>query len=138
MLKIWKKSWEPFRICLLNSTANPAQFGWKWAGLALLSSRQLLNGSHNFFHTFSIIFNYLFKYETIETHARAFSDLIFQLWAVWLTYFHNKIPRVWLHCLRLYKSNEHCVAENSLTLTTKRSTIWFCRENTAFSLASWQ
>ena len=28
-----KKTWEPFRICLLNSTANPAQFGWKSATL---------------------------------------------------------------------------------------------------------
>ena len=25
-----KKSWEPFKICLLNSAANPAQFCWKW------------------------------------------------------------------------------------------------------------
>ena len=25
------KSWKPFRSCLLNSTANPAQFGWKLA-----------------------------------------------------------------------------------------------------------
>ena len=24
MLKVWKKSWEPFGSCLLNSTANPA------------------------------------------------------------------------------------------------------------------
>ena len=38
-------SWEPFRICLLNSTANSAQFWWKWAGLAVLFSRQILNGS---------------------------------------------------------------------------------------------
>ena len=44
-----KKSWEPFRICLLNSTANPAQFGWKWAGLAMLLIRQLLNSSQDFF-----------------------------------------------------------------------------------------
>ena len=34
-----KKFFEPFRSCLLNSTANPAQFGWKWAGLAVLFSR---------------------------------------------------------------------------------------------------
>ena len=27
--------WE-LGVCLLNSTANPAQFGWKWAGLAVL------------------------------------------------------------------------------------------------------
>ena len=25
---------EPFGICLLNSKANSAQFGWEWAGLA--------------------------------------------------------------------------------------------------------
>ena len=30
-----KKIWEPFRSCLLNSTANSAQFGWKWTGLAV-------------------------------------------------------------------------------------------------------
>ena len=34
-----KKLWEPLRSYLLNSTANPAQFEWKWAGLALLFSR---------------------------------------------------------------------------------------------------
>jgi hypothetical protein len=70
-----KKSWELFRICLLNSTANSAQFGWKWAELAVLFSRQLLNSSHDLFHIFSMIFIYLFKYETIETHARAFLAL---------------------------------------------------------------
>ena len=75
-IKEKKKSWEPFRICLLNSTANPAQFGWKWAKLAVLFSRQLLNGSHDLFDIFSIIFIYFFKYETIETHARAFLALI--------------------------------------------------------------
>ena len=30
------KSWEPVRICLLNSTGNPANFHPNWAGLALL------------------------------------------------------------------------------------------------------
>ena len=39
ILKIWKKTWEPFGSYLLNSTANPAQFEWKWAGLAVLFSR---------------------------------------------------------------------------------------------------
>ena len=68
-----KKSWEPVRICLLNSTANSAQFWWHWAGLAVLFSRQILNGSQDFFFLFNIlIFIYLLKYETIETHARAF------------------------------------------------------------------
>ena len=47
-----KKSLEPFRICLLNSTANPAQFVWKMAGLAVLYSWQLLNGSHDLFSIF--------------------------------------------------------------------------------------
>ena len=39
MLKNLKKSWVPFRSYLLNSTANPAQFECKWAGLAVLFSR---------------------------------------------------------------------------------------------------
>ena len=56
MLKIWKKSWEPFWSCKLNSIANPAHFHPSLAGLAVLFSRQLPNGSHNFFQTFSIFF----------------------------------------------------------------------------------
>ena len=38
-IKTKKKFWEPFRSYLLNSTAKPAQFEWKWAGLAVLFSR---------------------------------------------------------------------------------------------------
>ena len=51
-----KKSWEPFRSCLLNSTANPAQFRWRWTGLSVLFGHvgQLPNGSHDFFHIFSL------------------------------------------------------------------------------------
>ena len=49
ILKIGKKSWEPFGSYLLNSTANPAHFHPNWAGLAVLFSRQLLNGSQDFF-----------------------------------------------------------------------------------------
>ena len=56
MLKVWKKLWEPFGSCLLNSTANPAKLGWKWARWAVLFSRYLPNGSHDFFQTFSIYF----------------------------------------------------------------------------------
>jgi hypothetical protein len=47
------------------------------AGLAMLFSWQILNGSQNFF--FSLIFwfwSIFFKYETINTYARAFSSLI--------------------------------------------------------------
>ena len=50
--------------------------GSNWAGLAVLFSRQLLNGSQDFFFRFNIlIFIYFFKYKTIETHARAFLPL---------------------------------------------------------------
>ena len=51
-----KKSWELFRICLINSTANPAHFHPTWAVLAVLISRHLPNRSRNLFHIFSIIF----------------------------------------------------------------------------------
>ena len=64
-----KKSSEPYRICLLNSTAN---FHPNWARLAgksemaprIFSSLQYSN------------FHLIFKYETIETHACAFLTLI--------------------------------------------------------------
>jgi hypothetical protein len=46
------KSWELFRSCLLNSTANPAQFHQNWAGLAVLFSRQLLNSFQDFNSSF--------------------------------------------------------------------------------------
>ena len=49
ILKVWKKSWEPFRIYQLTSTANSAHFHPNWAGLAVLFSRQLLNGSQDLF-----------------------------------------------------------------------------------------
>ena len=56
ILKFWKKSWVPFGRYLINSTADSAQFEWKWAGLAVLFSRQLPNGSHNFFSISQDIF----------------------------------------------------------------------------------
>ena len=58
-----KKSWEPFRICLLNSTANSANFHPKWA--------HPISKSQDFFLFDISIFIYFSKYETIETHARA-------------------------------------------------------------------
>ena len=63
ILKIWKKSWEPFRSYLLNSTANPAHFYPNWAGLVVLFSRQLLNGSHDFFCFNILILFFFFKYK---------------------------------------------------------------------------
>ena len=56
MLKVWKKSWEPFGSCLLNSTANSAKLGWKWAGLAMLFISLLPNGTHDFFQIFRMYF----------------------------------------------------------------------------------
>ena len=67
-----KKSWEPFRIWLLKSTANPAQVWWKWARLTVIFSRQLLNSSHNLFAVYSITF-FLIKKITQYTFARVFS-----------------------------------------------------------------
>ena len=72
ILKIWKKSWVPFGSFLLNSTANTAHFHSNWAELAVLLSRQILNGSQIFF-LFIFWFSFIFlNMEYIETHARAF------------------------------------------------------------------
>ena len=56
-------------------------------GLAVLFSRQILNGSQDFF-LFNI-FIYFFKYETIETHARAF--LILNILAIGRVYLDTYI-----------------------------------------------
>ena len=71
-MKGWKKSWEPFGRFLLNSTANPAHFHPSLAGLAVLFSRQLPNGSHDFFQTFSIFFSNYFIGNPQTTIALAF------------------------------------------------------------------
>ena len=46
----------PFGRYLLNSTANPAHFHSNWAESAVLFSRYLPNGTHDFFQIFSICF----------------------------------------------------------------------------------
>ena len=62
MLKIWKKMWVPFGSYLLNNTANPAHFHSNWAGLAVLFSRKIPNGTQFFFQIFRIyIFDYFIK-----------------------------------------------------------------------------
>ena len=94
MPKVWKKSWEPFGSCLLNSTANPAKLGWKWAGLAVLFSRHLPNGSHDFFQTFSISFLII----SLKTHKPQspshFWHIISQLQVVWWVTRMNKLSGV--------------------------------------------
>ena len=62
-----------FRICLLNSTANPAQFGWKLAGLAVLFSRQILNGSREFYFSLTFLFLFIF----LDTNCAQFMYVIF-------------------------------------------------------------
>ena len=61
-----KKSWEPFRICLLNSTANSANFHPNWSGLAVLFNRQILNGSQDFFLFNILILIYFSKYDKMK------------------------------------------------------------------------
>ena len=51
---------EPFRICWLNGTANPAHSHPNWDGLAVLFSRQLPNSSPDLFDISSIIFTIYF------------------------------------------------------------------------------
>ena len=41
-----KRSWGPFRMCLLNSEANSAQSRCKLAGLSVLFTRHILNDPH--------------------------------------------------------------------------------------------
>ena len=67
-----KKVLEPFGSCLLNSTASPAHFHPNWAGLPLLFSKQIPNGSHDFSYIFTIFFFSFFRYQTIEAHALGF------------------------------------------------------------------
>ena len=66
-----------FKKTNLNLNVKEKKFGWKLAGLAVLFSRQILNGSQDFFSLFYVLISiYFFRYETIETHAGAFLTLI--------------------------------------------------------------
>ena len=73
-----------FGSYLLKSTANPAHFQPNWAGLAVLFSRQLLNGSQVFFSFHILVFIYFFKYETISNFAPTFwTHIIAESDGVW-------------------------------------------------------
>ena len=52
IVEIWKKLWVPFGSYLLNSTANPAQFEWKLAGLAVLLKQVTPKQHPRFFSNF--------------------------------------------------------------------------------------
>ena len=55
--------------------AQPIQPIFTQIGLDCLDSRQLLNGSQDFFDFNILIFINFLKYETIETHAHTFLPL---------------------------------------------------------------
>ena len=57
-----------FACYIAKLSANPANLHLDWAELAVLFSRQVLNGPQDIF----LIFISFFKYETIETRAPAF------------------------------------------------------------------
>ena len=52
-VKEGKRSWGPFRIYQLFTTANPALISSKRAGLAVLVSWQILNGPQDLFLSFT-------------------------------------------------------------------------------------
>ena len=72
-----KKSWEPFRICLLNSTANAANFHPNWAWLAVLLSRKILNGSQDIFCLQCNMFCLFFEVRNHWNGCTHFSSLYF-------------------------------------------------------------
>ena len=84
-----KKLWEPFGSCLLNSTANPAQFGGNWLNWLCYLAGKSSTAPRIFFSLFYNSFIYFFKYETIETHACAFLALI--ILGVGINYFDRAI-----------------------------------------------
>ena len=94
-IKTNKKSWEPFRSCLLKSTANPAQFWWKWAGQATYKRLpgfffSLIFNFHSFFFNVKplrpIFDTYYFIYrhceETQMTEIRIFSNTWFSFFRI--------------------------------------------------------
>ena len=85
--KVWKialskrekYSGSPALICLLNRTANSAQFEWNLAGLA---GRQILKGSQGLFSRSYFNFIYFFRCEAI---ASIF--LAYHFWPRWCVMF---------------------------------------------------
>jgi hypothetical protein len=76
ILKRRKKILGAVYICLLNSKANSAQFWWKWAGLAVVFSKQILNNSQ-FFFLFNIF--YFLGMKPLRPMPAHFWHLIFYL-----------------------------------------------------------
>ena len=98
-----KKSWEPFRICLLNRTANTAQFWWKLAGLAVIFSRQI------YFRNAQPFKNFLRK--CLGKYKMQFKNKLTPLWQMlWkseatLSYFEPQETSELVESLTLENSN---------------------------------
>ena len=83
ILKIWKKSWEPFWSYLLSSTTNPAHFHPNWAGMAEPFSRQVRNGFQIFFRC-NILISFIFlNIKPLRPMPSHFWNLIFQMLVLW-------------------------------------------------------
>ena len=48
------------------------EFGWNWAGLAVLFSSRIKNGCNNFLLFFFLDQDHLLEMKTVEIHALAF------------------------------------------------------------------
>ena len=97
--KIIKQKKNPGRLFYKLPVKQHSQFspiGLKLAGLAVLFSKQLLNGSQDLFCFNILIVIYFFRYETIETHACAILPLsISAVGSVsWLTSYTNSFVSV--------------------------------------------
>ena len=95
-------------------SANSAHFHQNWAELAVLFSRQILNGSQDFFFPIYILIHiYFFKYETIETPARAFLTLnILSIGTVYVFQrFILEYEIYYCNCSHTYSKNHQKVKE---------------------------
>ena len=112
-----KKSWEPFRRCLLNSTVYPANFH------PMLLSRQFLNGFQDFF-LFNIL--KLFRYKTIETHAHSFLPInISAVGSVTLYLSQTSCPRaLYMGELRKNTTSTGTITKKTWLLCQKRD-CWY-------------
>ena len=112
-----KKSWEPFRRCLLNSTVYPANFH------PMLLSRQFLNGFQDFF-LFNIL--KLFRYKTIETHAHSFLPInISAVGSVTLYLSQTSCPRaLYMGELRKNMTSTGTITKNLRLLVQKKKIFY--------------
>ena len=96
------KKWT---VSFVSLKLKVGQFRWKLAELAVLFSRQILNGSQDIFFSLihTIFFIYLVKYETIETYTPAFfMVIIFSIGIV------NNLIQNWLYDQKNWQAIDKC------------------------------